>query len=464
MNRWYPVVLFAVVGWLANSAFAQGPYGPPPGMLPGPPQPEMFHGYGAQGYAPYGQMPHDWAPQAYGPAYSPQLVPDAYDQWWGRTPAPHGGNPLEGVWLRAEYILWDIQGPGNTLLGAPMASIDPNSVFNTNRTGLVAVVPNLGGTFLRNSNGVINQANLQGINDSNTPLFPLTDRANQNQLNGARIAAGLPVGDGQFELEAWALQESQSSIAMQPTPLTFTPLGTVAVPALTLLRNGLPADDSFILFSEGYQAVLSSNLWGTEANYLLPTAIRGSAIELFPMLGFRYSRFGEKLSISGADIPDPINDPANVLNHRIHASMSNHVFGPQVGLRAELKTGWVTFLFEPKVAASVNRVSQDLSTREIFASETDPDEPEAPRQLGDHFTEFSPVLDLAVMAKVHITPNFTLNVGYDYMLQGSVYRAFDNILYNSSATAGDPPAIGLQKNRSNMYVHGVMVGGEWVFR
>ncbi|MEZ5942646.1 MAG: BBP7 family outer membrane beta-barrel protein [Planctomycetaceae bacterium] len=457
MTRWYPVVLLlALLGWTASSAIAQGPYGPgmAPGFMPGPPNPGMYSGNG------------------FGPAYTQELVPDVYDQF-GRAGmgVQRVNRGFSGAWFRADYLLWDISGPSDTLIGAPMASLDPNSAFSAfdpvngirlDAAGLpvVAIVPNLAGTKLRNTNGAI-----IGLPTDNRANFDLTNAADTSQLNGVRLAAGVPMGEGVFEAEVWALQEAQSNMTFNPTVLTLS--GTSLIPALTLLDGGLPSDATMILFSESYQTVLSSNLWGTEGNWAFPTLTPGSNLQITPLLGFRYSRFGEKMSIAGADIPDPINAPGTVLNHRIHNSMSNHIFGPQVGLKMQYTTPLVTVGFEPKLVASVNRVTQDLSTQNIYQTGVDPVTLlplEATRQLADHFTQFSPTLDLSVYARVHLTQNFSVHVGYDYMLTSSVYRAYDNIAYLSpTSPATDAPTIGLQKDRSNMTVHGLMLGGQWDF-
>lgn len=447
MRRWNPVVLPALVAWMSCLAMAQGPYmqGPPPGYLPGPPDPAAFSG------------------QGYGPAYATELVPDVYEQYavFGAA-AQQMNQGWNGAWISADYLIWNIEGPGGTLLGAPMAARDPNSAFaafdpingirlDALGNQVVGVVPNLGGTFLKNNN-----AALIGFPTDNRAAFALGNKATTSDLNGARIQGGLPLFEGVLEAEAWGLAESQNDIFIGPTALTLN--AVTLIPALTLLENGLPSDTNMILFSESYNASLSTNLWGTEGNWAFPTLRTGGAVEITPLLGFRYSRMSENLSISGADIPDPLGAPTVVLNHRLSATMGNHVFGPQIGMRAVLKSRWFTVGFEPKLAASVNRVNQDLSTQQIYSTT------EAARLLQDHFTQFSPTLDLAFFAKVHFTENFSVRVGYDYILTGSVYRAYENINYLSPATAGDPPTIALKKDRTNMYVHGLSIGGEWAFR
>ncbi|MCA9031495.1 MAG: BBP7 family outer membrane beta-barrel protein [Planctomycetaceae bacterium] len=457
MTRWYPVVLLALLGWTTSSAIAQGPYVPGgmgPGYFPGPPNPGMYSGNG------------------FGPAYTQELVPDVYDQFGRAGQGVQRVNQgLSGAWIRTDYLLWDISRPGDKLIGAPMATQDANSAFSAfdpvngirlDAQGLpvVAIVPNLAGTQLRNTN-----ASIIDLPTDNRASFDLTNSADTTQLNGARISAGVPIGEGVFEAEAWALQEAQSDITFNPTVLTLS--GVTLIPALTLLDGGLPSDSTMILFSESYQTVLSSNLWGTEGNWAFANMNPGSNLQITPLLGFRYARFGEKMSIAGADIPDPINFPGTVLNHRIHSSMSNHIFGPQVGLKMQYVTPFVTVGFEPKLAATVNRATQDLSTQQIYQSGIDPVTLlplEDARQLGDHFTQFSPTLDLSVYARVHLTQNFSVHFGYDYMLTGSVYRAYDNIAYLSPTSPGtDAPTIGLTRDRSTMTVHGIMIGGQWDF-
>ncbi|MCA9089928.1 MAG: BBP7 family outer membrane beta-barrel protein [Planctomycetaceae bacterium] len=469
MMRWTQVVLIALASWTTTVALAQGPYVPSGygAPQPGPPDPSMWHNYG------------QWSPQQggyyQGPQTTRELIPDHADQWSGLDRSPHNfREAFHGAWIHADYLLWDIQGPGDTLIGAPMASTDPRSAFSAfdpiggarlDDQGLpiAAIDANFGGTYLRNSNSLI-----VGIPNDNRAAFQLANGASHDNLNGARLSGGIPLYDGVLEAEVWALQDSGNPISFPS--YTVTTNATTLIPAITLLEDGLPSDTAMILFSEGMTVQLNANMWGTEGNWVFrpSTPANHHHLQIFPMLGFRYMRMQEEMLIAGADIADPVNLPNTVLNHRINSVMGNRLFGPQAGLRFLLESRFLTLGFEPKVALTVNRVNQDVSTQEIYNTTSggfdingNATPAEAPRSETDQFTRFSPTLDLSCYAKWNITENFSVNVGYDFMLTGSVYRAYDNVAYESADPTG-APAIGIDRSRSSMYVHGLMIGGQWL--
>ncbi|MCA9080347.1 MAG: BBP7 family outer membrane beta-barrel protein [Planctomycetaceae bacterium] len=491
MTRWSRVVLITLASWTSTAVLAQGPYvpagyaGPPPGALPGPPNPQMWHGYGDwQGQPAWGTPSGGWCPPggSYGPQYTQELVPDHTNAWYGPDRPHHRINEVfRGSWFRADYLLWSIEGPGDTLVGSPMSTTDPRSVFRASDpvTGVrlddqgqqfAAINASLGGTFLRNQNTDNTGIGLvPGLPADNRAAYQIAEGADHGQLNGARIAGGIPIFDEAFELEAWTLQQSNNLIQIDPTSVTAQGITTNIIPAITLLEAGSPSDTAMLLFSNGLRVDLNATMWGTEGNWVFRPVTPNTHIEIFPMLGFRYTRFGEKMNISGADISGQDDAGADiVLNHRIGMDNLNHIFGPQIGLRMLMETKYLTLGFEPKLAAGFNKVKQALYTQEIYRPTVGGTlvnsqglAAEDPRYLTDEFTRFAPILDLAFYAKAHVTENFSLNVGYDFTLTGSVYRAYDSIAYNN-ADPSATPEIGISRSRSSMYVHGLMVGGEWL--
>src|SRR5581483_3388311 len=102
-----------------------------------------------------------------------------------------------------------------------------------------------------------------------------------------------------------------------------------------------------------YQAVLNTNVWGTESNYIAPYWDEGSAIHIQPMLGARYLNFAESLRQSGLYTFTQVDANSgqvtqSVVSRAINSSTINNIYGPQIGLRGEYTHKWFTLGAQPK--------------------------------------------------------------------------------------------------------------------
>jgi len=424
MKFWTIRFVLALGVLLPALCFAQEPW-----IAPGP-------GYPAPGNPPAGGM----LPPGYGnpaPGLYEELVPRSrilYDTD-SRCDLTFK-ETFANTYVRLDYLMWQITGGRNALLGAPNSSgadlsgKDPdNLLVASDRNGTrapsptYAVVPNL--------------------------------PDNRDILNGLRGVFGIPTRAGTFESEIFYFEQMDNRVAFAPTQTTnsfgFTrPL----IAATTLLSNGEVSPSTMILYSDGYQAREKVSFFGAESNWIFPAFLPNVPTTVSPILGFRYVSFQDKMSIAGVDEPDD----TTTLNHYIGSIARNNIFGPQIGLRFSTTVGRLDLNMEPKFVAGINRLSEGVSTRQIY-SPTEED-----RHDNDTRTVFSPIFDLSFSTKLHLSERFAVYVAYDMMVAGGFSRAYNNVYYNSSSTPSDPPQISLRRGLSSFFAQGFAVGGELTFR
>lgn len=460
MSRWFALTLLASLslGW-STRALAQPPYAnPAQPTYANPDMGVMPTGYGvAQTYH---------APAAYGPAGPIPSGPGrtVYRELPDDTGWLYEDSPLERMlkdgfrhaYFRAEYLLWDIEDPGTNVLSAPTNLSAANNPVNpfffplTDRdtgTQLNAVQPSLGDLFI-------------------------------NENNGIRGTFGLPVFNfGTFEASAFALQTSTANISIPHVrginTNTSDPAadtngdGTVdaldfpvsddlvdAVVQAVLIDGQVPAGDNFLLinalrtqlqdgtfiYTPAYSATLKTSVWGAETNFLAETFNPNSSLSATPLVGFRYFNFREDLRQTGLYTFAPF-DPLTGLplppitgTRIIDATTNNNVFGPQVGLRGELRNKWFTLGVQPKVMLGLNSYKAELLTQGIL----EPNEPE--RMLYEKNNTFGVLADLEVYSRLRLSEYLSLRVGYNFLWSGLITRPADNIVYNIQSATGGLPA------------------------
>jgi hypothetical protein len=435
MTRWTTGIVFTIVGLLCGAGFAQDRWEAPSAHPSGSP---MFHPTGHQTGPPGGPAaPPTWHYQRQNPDPTiEQLLPNQgvmYDT--DSRFALDLRETFARSWIRADYLLWSLKGPGRTPLGAPLsadAAIDADGTF--------PAIDSLGARI-------------------ETRAFrPDLESAGLSRLNGIRGAFGIPTRVGSLEAEAWNIQQATRTITHDPFVDTSLQPPVTIIPAVPLLRAGVPSDQRMILFSEDYRARLQTNLFGAEGNWVLNPISPNAPVEISPLVGLRYVRLTESLSIAGTDIPDPLNDPDTVLDHRIDSRSRNNVYGPQLGVRAVTEMGRFTFGAETKVIFGINSTRNQVATEQIFTPDEDP------RLEVEGENRFAPMFDLSLYSKIQVTERFSLRVAYELLYAGGFTRAFDNIRYDSAPSITDPPRIGLDVKGRNFYAHGLTIGGELLFR
>jgi len=331
---------------------------------------------------------------------------------------------LRRSWIRVEYLQWNIQDPGNHLLGAGTATVDPRIPFQAFDPGNIPRV---------------------GVN----AFVPDTGAMDFDDIPGMRITVGAPTQWGTFEADVWAIMNGENTLDIDPQ-FDFT-TGFLNIPAVTLTVDGAPSDSQMILFDNGYNAELRSGMWGTQFNWVGNPATPQNTLCVSPVVGIRYVKFDEELRISG-------NDIGTATSPRITSKANNNFAGPQVGFRASVDSKWFSLGIEPKAMLGINRHQDSVSTSQIF----DVSNPNTLSRNED--TDFAPVINVPGYAKVHLTQSFSLFAGYELLWLTNATRPTESILYDSPAIATDPVQIRLQKSRESVFTHGFMVGGELRFR
>ncbi|MDZ4688227.1 MAG: BBP7 family outer membrane beta-barrel protein [Planctomycetaceae bacterium] len=217
---------------------------------------------------------------------------------------------------------------------------------------------------------------------------------------------------------------------------------------------GLPVNQ--FPFLNTYQAALKTSVWGTEANWISHGYDDGSSFSFKPLVGFRYAYFAESLRQSGAYTfvtVNPVNNQPifNTIPRKIDSSTVNNLYGPQLGVRAEMANKWFTLGVQPKVMMGLNSYKANLETANIlrpsqeFLGQADPTTAAEFLALGDvdqslteNTSTFGVVGDLEVYSRVRLNNHLSAFVGYNFMWAGMITRPADNIVYNANIVPIDP--------------------------
>ena len=430
------LALSLLIAWLAwiPPVSAQGPG---PQGQPGP----GFHGMAPGG--PYSGV--------VGPEYCQQ--PTLYEQL---VPASHAAcddtdvvlglaETFSQTWFRTEYLWLNYREPDARFLGArplvvPPATFDPNAFF--------PAVDRIGGVRVFQQGGLVSLEN-----------------ADNRDNNGLRFTMGIPTQLFTLEASGFAMGETESHLQFPTFIDVNSALGTTVLPAIPLTRNGLPSRLDYILFDQGMDVKVRSNLQGTDVKFVFASINPNVGTEIAPLIGFNYLHYSNSLAIAG-------DDSATATSHRINSQANNNIFGPEVGVRLESRNKWITLGFEPKFTFGINRMSNRVGTHQIFSSAftvdpvtglptTTPLEPD--QNVKDSLTRFTPVIELGTYAKVRLGENLHFTIGYQLMATAQMSLSEQNIIWDSSPNLLDPPRITLDQNREGFYAQGINVGLEWQF-
>jgi len=440
--------LFVLSALIPGLCQAQG-YGYGPGGPPG--------AWQAQGPAP--------APPQNSPGYTtpPQGNSNTiYEQLPDDLGFLHEDSPLESVlknlfrhsYFRGEYLLWTAGSPGNVLLGGqPAGGFIPSTLE-------VPLAPN---TFNVTGGNPLTQ-------NPATAVIPSLDAFALKNINGYRGTMGVPIGPGNAELSAFILgtrtnefdgtslitPEITANLLATPPILNTTPATFIGEPVTVAGVAGQ------MLFMSGYQAIMKTSIWGTEANYIMdaPNEGTGDLITISPLFGFRYLNYRESLSQFGGYqfVTDNTTTPVTTSPElrALYSQSNNNFYGPQFGTRVEMKVSKVTFGAEPKVMLGLNTYTAALSTLNV------PFDNPANNTNQSYFktaSVFAPLADFKVSTRVNISQYAHVYVAYNLMWVGSLSRPYDTIGYNLSASGA-----GLFNPKfSDTIIQGLSVGGELRF-
>lgn len=399
----------------------------------------------AQGYAPqHGGHSPGGSPAWYGQSGSvypltPQYQPGPANRAWDDLSGDQGGfyenSPVDEFlrdlardsFVRMEYLSWSFREPSGGALGSPIQGIvDPRRPFEVDIDGQLGPdalgrVHSLAGTQI-------------------------------DDVQGLRATIGVPLGNAVVEANIFTFDEAQQNTNVNDLgEVLGDPTALPRVIATSTLLNGEVSRNIF-LYDDFFRTNLSTDLWGTELNVVFNSYSPPPGFVFRPMVGFRYIDFGEKLAQTGSfDQQDNLLTP---LISTIVSGSENSVYVPQVGLRTEFTSRWLTVGIEPKIGVGVNVYRDNVYTSALRAV----DDPLT--STIDRGEKIAVSGELSLTGQVHISEKFSINVGYTIIFVDNVSRPTSSILYNDNGPSPIPPAVVVNPSFDLMYFQGLNVGGE----
>ncbi len=425
------VIALGVWSWAtATTALAQYP----PGTIP---PPQM---YAPSPYGSSNQWPEDGVP-AYEFPGQERIPCDEYGAGpdrliTERLPNDRGGSYedtpadrflsslLKATYYRVEYLNWTFREPGRVLLGSGVAGqIDPSRDFEATIAGNIGTV-----------------------------RIPTTDKLRFNDTQGIRGTFGVTTSAGDFEANYMAFQRHESDFLEIIPPAPILSPADQTLLATSTLSNGALGTNLFI-YDRSFRMTQTGRFQGAEANWVWATPyVEGLAAR--PLIGFRYFQFQEQLNQRGVFDQQGAIEP---ITSEIDSGITNRVFAPQLGMRLEYLSRWVTLGVEPKVGLGLNSFDANVTTFRI-RSQGDPRV-----NSSDSGSHFSPIADLSLYARFHVRHNFTLSVGRQFLYARGISRPAENIYYNDLGSANPTASIGVKPAFQSMYWQGLTLSGEFRF-
>lgn len=331
----------------------------------------------------------------------------------------------KSMWLRGEYLQWNFEGPGDQLLGSPVAGVvDPSRPFQATIAGQPATVQ-----------------------------IPTTSALRFRNVQGFRGTVGLATNAGTLEANYFVFNRDQSTqfLAVAPAPV-LAPETQVQYATSTLL-SGQPSNNLF-LYDSSFQVSQNTQMFGAEANWVAKSPYEQGFV-VRPLAGFRFIDFHERLFQRGTFNQQGFLDPPLVSD--IDSDANNRIYAPQLGLRLEIVNRWLTLGFEPKVAFGVNTYDAMVRTERLRS----PGDPAV--QTTESGNHFAPIGDFSVYGKLNLRDNFSLFGSYQIMVANGISRPANNIYYNDNGSA-NPAAIVVDAGFQQMVWQGFTIGGELRFR
>jgi hypothetical protein len=419
----------------AASAQAQGP------QLWGDPGSHPYEVQGPAWYSPGEMQGPGSGYQPWTPPYQPGPANRSWDNVSGNPDSgwDYENTPLDeflgdvarNSYVRIEYLNYAFKNPSDRLLGSPILSqVDPSVPFPVTDTG---------------------------GQPAGEARVPTTGDLQYPDAQGIRGTLGIQLIGGTLEANIFYFSpaEDRSFIDRLGDQSTNNPLNPLEPPqflATSTLTNG-QLGNNLLIYDDSFTSTTKAELWGSEANFIFDAYLPEPMFQLRPMVGFRYINFNEELHQVGVfDQQDQLVTP---LVSQISSYSENSIYAPQIGLRAEMVSRWLTLGIEPKLAAGINVyetsvVTQGFANGDPIIRTTASGE------------KFSFVGELSLYARLHIRQNFALTVGYQATVMDQIARPHSSILYNDNGAAADP-AIVTRPSHERFDFGGINVSGEFRF-
>jgi hypothetical protein len=348
---------------------------------------------------------------------------------------------VDGTFIRVEYLNWNFKNPGSQLLGAPVAGVgDPTKPFLVFPPGApsplgFASVPTTQPIDLSSTSGLQVTGGMTFIDGGALEVSAFWLARKQS---GYILRAGQDVAfDTDFDAGPGGDPPSVEKAEGETLPLF---LGTS-----TLFQGQV--SDHLLLYNVSFKAVMQSQLWGGEANYLYDYDAVGM-LQFRPLIGARYLNLTERLTQIGV-FQDILPEPLIVST--IDSHTRNQLWGGQIGFRTQIVTKYLDVGITPKVLFLGNTASADVFT-EHLRSNADP-----VVATSSQSTTFSFGGEVGAYAQLNLTPYFSIRGGYNLLWLSRVTRPQKDIYYNDNGPLA-PPAIVSQLVFNDIIINGFSVG------
>jgi hypothetical protein len=388
-------------------------------------------------------------PPSHGPAGRPPIQ-DHYLR--GNTELWDENRPIERFvgrvasqsWLKLEFLMWNYDSGSHDQIGAPVLGLQQNTAGEVQ--GQTLTVPLLD--------------NLNGGADIGEALFPFASGIDHNDIPGIRGTLGVALTGAEMELSFFGMEQSSDFMAAEDLSaartrvgLTDVAFGTTAFPnlAVPLLTDGQPgtlADLNALIFSESFSARMESQMWGSEFALLTEKSAPGGAGASLQWLGgFRYVSVDEGFGFSGTSVGTPVTS--------VNSSTINNFYGPQIGARAALTSKYFTLSATPRIMMGLNDNTSTVSS--VYQGV-------AGITHRDRTVDFGTVTQINLAAELHVSPQFSIYGGYDFMVLTGVSQAFDNVVYDTTLDGVGARVADIRQHvdLGQMFVNGFSLGA--VFR
>ncbi|MEX0702489.1 MAG: BBP7 family outer membrane beta-barrel protein [Planctomycetales bacterium] len=336
--------------------------------------------------------------------------------------------PLTGSRIRAEYLHWRFENPGDRLLGEPLSTVEnPQSTFPI--------------------------FDLFG-NQIGTGRVPTLGDINLKDVPGLRLTYVQPLRFGDFELSGLVFNQKSDDGAA-----TFLP-NTRPIPNLVLSATSTQLDgqlsNNIQIWDEAFIYSYKVDVWGLDARVVVDTASEDEGFHLKPAYGLRVLHLEEHMKQMGVFTNQGFRPPQVGI---VDVKTRNYFYGPMIGGRAEFAHRWFQLGVDPSVTLGLNTYAARVAT-ENFAALGDPKFVTKTNQ-----TDFSPVLELKAWLRIPVSENCSLFGGYTILYAPKTARPASSVVYDvSRANLLEPKSnTHARKNLEEWDAHGFNVGLEFLF-
>ncbi len=295
-------------------------------------------------------------------------------------------------------------------------------------------------------------------------------------FNGLRVTAGVANVWGRVGFEGSGFLLERQSVGVVASANAFDRANVLARPVYNP-STGLPSSTGVHFMTNvpvtGYNATVSSQLWGAEANgtYTLTDAPERNVRVL---AGFRYLDLDE--SIKDRTIIQAIETFGNFVPGTVVDSVSefrgrSQFYGAQVGLDGDWTFGRVALNLRAKLAAGVSHdlVSVGANQVQYYPNGTQVVSADSVTARTSNLSSttkdvFAVVPELGGNVGYDLTDHLRLRVGFQVLYWSAVVRPGEQIDPYINLNRSGPPIRPIPLfNQSGYWAHGVNFGATWKF-